>query len=88
MQICGSTLSFLQIEYDITFDEALKSTRDLWTFWLKNSKFKRNGGVWDHNFLPIKAPSTLGLGLFSSIVVLSLYSTLEVFATLDALTVR
>ena len=85
--ILGFAFNFLQTEYGITFYEAPEFTRQLCTFWLKISKVKRKGGVWDLDFPTIKAPSALGLGLFSSTVVLSLFSTFQVFATLNALIV-
>jgi hypothetical protein len=43
----GSTLSFSQTLKGITFEEALESIIQLWTFLLKISKVTRKGGVVD-----------------------------------------
>ena len=87
LHISCCALSFLQTEYSITFDEAPKPTKQLWTFLLKISKVKRKGGVWGIDLLPISAPSALGFGLLtSSSVAFYLLSELEVFATVDVLT--
>ena len=85
LHIWGSTLIFLHTKYGITFDESLESTRQLCTLRLKILEVKRNSGVWDLDFLLIKAPSTLGSPFFWSTIVLALLSTFEVFVTLKAL---
>ena len=83
--IWGSSLIYLHIEYGITFDEALECITQLCTLPLHISKVKINGGVWDLDFFLIKASSALGSLLFWSTMALDLFSTFEVFSTLEDL---
>jgi hypothetical protein len=57
----ANTFIFLQIDNDITLEDAPKSTKKLWRFLLKNLNVKRNGGKKGFPFLFIKKMFTFGL---------------------------
>lgn len=50
----GSTFNFAQNVRGRMLDKDPESTKQLCRFFFKNSKDKRNGGVWDLDLPPIK----------------------------------